>query len=92
MRPEGRTVEEVVASIAGRQHGLVTRAQLLEAGVSEAGIKRRLGRGVLLREHRGVYRVGHRAPSVEARYLAAVLAGGEGAALSGRRRGICGVC
>jgi very-short-patch-repair endonuclease len=40
--------------------------------------------GALLREHRGVYRVGHRAPSVEARYLAAVLACGEGALLSGR--------
>ena len=36
------------------------------------------------RVHRGVYRVGHRAPSVEARYLAAVLACGEGAVLSGR--------
>jgi hypothetical protein len=31
-----------------------------------------------------VYRVGHRAPSTEARYLAAVLAAGEGALLSGR--------
>ena len=40
--------------------------------------------GALLREHPGVYRVGHRAPSVEARYLAAVWACGEGAVLSGR--------
>ena len=40
--------------------------------------------GAFLREHRGVYRVGHRAPSVEARYLAAVLACGDGAVLSGR--------
>jgi very-short-patch-repair endonuclease len=40
--------------------------------------------GGLLREHRGVYRVGHRAPSTEAAYLAAVLAAGEGALLSGR--------
>jgi hypothetical protein len=31
-------------------------------------------------------RLGHRAPSVEARYLAAVLACGEGALLSGRPR------
>jgi hypothetical protein len=37
--------------------------------------------------HRGVYRVGHRAPSVEARYLAAVLACGDGAVLSGRAAG-----
>jgi hypothetical protein len=34
-----------------------------------------------------VYRVGHRAPSVEARYLAAVLACGDGAVLSGRAAG-----
>ena len=40
--------------------------------------------GNLIRVHRGVYRVGHRAPSIEATYLAAVLAAGEGALLSGR--------
>jgi hypothetical protein len=39
--------------------------------------------GALIQEYRGVYRVGHRAPSVEARYLAAVRACGPGAALSG---------
>jgi very-short-patch-repair endonuclease len=39
---------------------------------------------MLIREYRGVYRVGHRAPSVEARYLAAVCACGERALLSGR--------
>jgi very-short-patch-repair endonuclease len=43
-----------------------------------------VGSGSLLRVHPGVYRVGHRAPSTEARYLAAVLAAGEGALLSGR--------
>ena len=41
-------------------------------------------KGSLLPEFRGVYRVGHRAPSLEARYLAAVFACGEGALLSGR--------
>ena len=45
---------------------------------------RGFGSGGLIRVHRGVYRVGHRAPSVEATYLAAVLAAGEGALLSGR--------
>jgi hypothetical protein len=33
--------------------------------------------------HPGVYRAGHRAPSIEATYLAAVIAAGEGALLSG---------
>jgi hypothetical protein len=65
-------------------HGVVTRAQLLRAGVTAAQIEQRLRTGALLREHRGVYRVGHRAPSLEARYLAAVWACGEGSLLSGR--------
>jgi len=47
-------------------------------------IKIRVRNGTLLREHRGVYRVGHRAPSVEATYSAAVLAAGDGAVLGGR--------
>ena len=44
---------------------------------------RRLRTGSLIAVFRGVYRVGHRAPSVEARYMAAVKAAGEGALLSG---------
>jgi hypothetical protein len=62
---------------------VVTRVELLGAGISVAEVRRRLHRGALIAVHRGVYRVGHRAPSVEARYLAAVLACGEGALLSG---------
>lgn len=63
---------------------MVTRQALTEAGLSPDEIKARIGRGSLLRVHRGVYRVGHIAPSVVATYLAAVLACGEGALLSGR--------
>ena len=74
-----------MARIAGVAHGVVTRAQLLRAGVTPAEIEQRLRTGALIREHRGVYRVGHRAPSLEARYLAAVWACGEQALLSGRR-------
>jgi hypothetical protein len=55
--------------------------------VSEEEIEGRLHKGSLLRVHRGVYRVGHRAPSMEASYLAAVLACGKGALLSGRAAG-----
>jgi Transcriptional regulator, AbiEi antitoxin len=87
MDPKDRTAEEKSARVAGSQHGLVTRAQLLTAGVTATEIKRRLQKGALIREYRGVYRVGHRAPSLEARYLAAVLACGEGALLSGRAAG-----
>jgi hypothetical protein len=69
--------------MAGARHGVVTRADLLRAGVTRQEIASRLQSGALLREHRGIYRVGHRAPSTEARYLAAVLAAGEGTLLSG---------
>lgn len=77
------TVEATLAKLALRSHGVVTRRQLLAAGITRDEIEHRLSLGALLREHRGVYRVGHRAPSVEARYLAAVWACGEGAVLSG---------
>jgi very-short-patch-repair endonuclease len=84
MQAPDRTVEEKLASIAARTHGVVTRRQLLETGVTRQELRSRLQRGDLLREQRGVYRVGHRAPSTEATYLAAVLAAGDGAVLSGR--------
>jgi very-short-patch-repair endonuclease len=84
MRPQTTTVERVIGQLAGRSHGVVTRAQLVHAGITVDEIKQRLRTGALLREHRGVYRVGHRAPSVEARYLAAVLAGGDRARLTAR--------
>jgi very-short-patch-repair endonuclease len=83
MRPRGRTAERELARIAATAHGVVTRRELLDAGVTAPEIKQRLTTGALLREYRGVYRVGHRAPSLEARYLAAVRACGEGALLSG---------
>jgi very-short-patch-repair endonuclease len=81
------TVDRKLARLAGAAHGVVTRAELLGAGVTEEEIRQRLHRGTLLREHRGVYRVGHRAPSLVARYLAAVKACGAGALLSGRAAG-----
>jgi predicted transcriptional regulator of viral defense system len=84
MGPQDRTAEVVIGQIASTQHGVVTRAQLLAAGVSSDEIRWRLREGALLRVHRGVYRVGHKAPSIEARYMAAVLACGPGAALSHR--------
>jgi hypothetical protein len=87
MSPQILTVEEVLARIARRQHGVVTRAQLLAAGVSSDEIRWRLRQGALIRVHPGVYRVGHCAPSREASYMAAVLACGEGAVLSGRAAG-----
>jgi very-short-patch-repair endonuclease len=83
MRGRNRNAR-VIARIAEANWGVVTRTQLLGAGVSASAIDRRLANGTLLVEYPGVYRVGHRAPSIEPSYLAAVRACGKGAVLSGR--------
>ena len=73
--------DAVLAKAAERQHGLVTLAQLLDAGLSQSGVTRRVHSGRLHRIHRGVYAVGHAALSQEGRWMAAVLGAGPGAAL-----------
>jgi hypothetical protein len=75
--------ERLIGRLASRAHGVVTRGELLEAGVTDAEIDRRVKKGALIRRYRGVYRVGHYAPSVEAEYMAAVKACGPGALLCG---------
>src|SRR5207245_3347413 len=87
VRPKDRSVEQQLARIASKNHGVVTRRDLARAGITGAEIKHRVGVGALIRVHWGVYRVGHRAPSLESRYLAAVRACGEEAVLSGRAAG-----
>ncbi len=84
MEHQGRTVDAVLAAIANVAHGVVTRREALGAGVTDAEIRRRLARGSLLLEYPGVYRLGHEAPSMDASYLAAVRACGDGALLIGR--------
>jgi predicted transcriptional regulator of viral defense system len=85
--PQDRTAEHVLARIAAKAHGVVARSELIRAGLSSQEIKHRVRTGALIPVHRGVYRVGHRAPSHHARYMAAVLACGDGALLSGRAAG-----
>jgi len=74
--------DERVAAIAGRQHGVITLRQLEETGLSRSAVAKRAKRGRLHRIHHGVYAVGHEALSWRGRWMAAVLAGGEGAVLS----------
>jgi very-short-patch-repair endonuclease len=76
--------DRIVAQVAARQHGVVTTAQLLRAGLSRSAITRRVRAGRLHRVYRGVYAVGHPRLSTEGKWMAAVLAGGDGAALSHR--------
>lgn len=84
MRRKSATADLLVAQISARQHGVATARQLCEAGLSEGGIRRRVAAGRFHRLHHGVYAVGHPAVSLEGRWLAAVLACGEGAVLSHR--------
>jgi very-short-patch-repair endonuclease len=74
--------ERAIADLAGRQRGVVTRTQLLHAGLSSHAIDHRLRSGRLHPLHRGVYLVGHGVPPDGARELGAVLACGERAVLS----------
>lgn len=71
-----------IAEVARNQHGIVTTGQLVEAGLTNAAISKRVRRGRLHRLHHGVYAVGHDGLSEQARWMAAVLACGPGAALS----------
>ena len=84
MHVQDGTADQKLAAIAAGAHGVVPRAQALAAGVTREQIAQRVGRGALIRIHPGIYRVGHAAPSTDADYIAAVLACGDGAALSGR--------
>lgn len=63
----------VIASFAAKQHGIVTRIQLIRAGISRHIVDGRVKRGLLRPVHAGVYQVG---PVVapRAREMAAVLA------------------
>jgi very-short-patch-repair endonuclease len=76
--------DAVVAALAARQHGVVARRQLLEAGLSPTMVRGRVRGGLLILLHPGVYAVGHRRLRSEGHWLAAVLAAGPGAALSHR--------
>jgi hypothetical protein len=82
--PQSGTADRLIARLASRSHGVLARGDLLRAGVTIHELRTRLERGTLIPLHRGVYRVGHHAPSREARYIAAVKACGERAVLCGR--------
>jgi very-short-patch-repair endonuclease len=77
-------VDARIGELAGRQHGVVARRQLEKLGVGKGSIEKRVRMGRLYRLHRGVYAVGHRVLSREARSMAAVLACGPAAVLSHR--------
>lgn len=82
MRRQPRPVDAAIADFARRQHGLVTRPQLVELGLAGRTVDRWAAAGRLHRVHRGVFAVGNPQISQEGRWLAAVLACGPGSFLS----------
>lgn len=78
---------DAIAELALAQHGVAGRFQLLDLGFQPRAISRLLAGGHLHQIHRGVYAVGHRKLSRQGWRMAAVLSGGEGAALSHRPAG-----
>jgi very-short-patch-repair endonuclease len=78
----GEKPDKQVARLAARQRGLLTTNELHSCGLSDQAIWRRVNAGWLHPIHRGVYAVGHRTLSPEARWLAAVKACGPDAVLS----------
>lgn len=71
-----------IGRVASRQWGVIAVSQLRALGLTHAAIGRLVARGFLIRLRPGVYAVGYRRREVEARLQAALLLGGDGAALS----------
>lgn len=84
VEPEGRRgIERKIAAIARRQYGVVTRSQLLAAGVPPDVVDRLLRAERLRPVHRGVYLAGPIMAKLT-REMAALLACGAGAVVSHR--------
>src|SRR5215216_1835875 len=79
-----KVTTSAVRHLAAAQHGILTRAQLLDAGLGPRTIDRWIHTGRLITLHRGVFALGHLPPSPHARTMAAVLACGPRAVLSHR--------
>jgi very-short-patch-repair endonuclease len=73
-----------LARLAASQHGVVSLIQLMGLGLTGSGVRKRVTAGRLHFVHRGVYAVGHARLSLDGKRMAAVLACGDGAALSHR--------
>jgi Transcriptional regulator, AbiEi antitoxin/Protein of unknown function (DUF559) len=73
-----------MAALAARQHGVVSRGQLRQVGMSDTAISRAAEIGRLHPVFRSVYAVGHQPRSERTRLMAAVLACGKGGLVSHR--------
>src|SRR3954454_14950432 len=78
----GHERDVAIWALVGRQHGVISRRQLLALGLSSRQIERRIASGRLHPTWRGVYAVGRPLLGRCGRWMAAVLACGPGAVLS----------
>jgi very-short-patch-repair endonuclease len=69
-------------ALARRQHGVISRMQLLRLGFTDDGIAHRIERGRLRRIYPGIFAVGQLDLTQQGKWMAAVLACGQTAALS----------
>lgn len=74
----------MVGEIADRQHGVVSRVQLVAAGLSHGEVDRSIAAGRLRLMFRGVYSVGHAVVSTEGWCQASLLACGDDSVLGHR--------
>ncbi len=82
--PVGEEATRLIRELAESQHGVVARRQLIAMGLGKGLIQERRRTRLLVPVHRGVYAVGHRRVDIRHRWMAAVLACGDHAALSHR--------
>jgi very-short-patch-repair endonuclease len=75
-------LDSLLADLAGRQHAVVKRSQLIAIGFKDDAIASRVKAGWLVRAHRGVLAVGRQPLTLHGRFLAAVFSAGDGAVLS----------
>jgi very-short-patch-repair endonuclease len=83
-RSGSKTNFRSVERLANRQHGVVSRPQLIGIGLGYRGVDHWIARGLLHPIHRGVYAVGRRRVTRSGDWMAAILAAGPGAVLSHR--------
>jgi very-short-patch-repair endonuclease/predicted transcriptional regulator of viral defense system len=79
---DARRRDAKIWALVEAQHGVITRAQLLELGLNPRQIERRIASGRLHRVWRGVYAVGRPQLGRLGRWMAGTLACGPGAVLS----------
>jgi very-short-patch-repair endonuclease len=65
--------ERALSALAGRQRGMITRAQLAALGIGPGAVAHRVARSRLHRQFRGVYLVGQPVAPVGGREVAALL-------------------